>query len=165
MSENASGDEYFEIGEPERPKPASFKAKIQSFLDSRYFVAVCLVLVAITAFVLGRLSKIEGMREPVRVYGAAGNNSLPASSNIPPSPPYIKRGTETRVGTNTSGEVMGASTNSSELVVASKNGTKYHYPWCAGAKQIADKNKITFNSFAEARASGYTPASNCKGLK
>lgn len=184
MSENASGDEYFEIGEPERPKPASFKAKIQSFLDSRYFVAVCLVLVAITAFVLGRLSKIEGMREPVRVYGAAGDNSpptpllLPDSAKAPPgeqergaefgnnlpSPLYIKEGTETDKN-NTSGEVMGASTNSSELVVASKNGTKYHYPWCAGAKQIADKNKITFNSFAEARASGYTPASNCKGLK
>ncbi len=162
MLENASPDEYFEIGELERPKPVSFKAKIQSFLDSRYFVAVCLVLVAIIAFVLGRLSKVEEMREPVRVY----NSNLPTASakNNLPSPLYIKEGTETDKN-NTSGEVMGASTNSSELVVASKNGTKYHYPWCAGAKQITDKNKITFNSFAEARASGYTPASNCKGLK
>lgn len=166
MSENASGDEYFEIGESESKKPLGFKAKIEAFLDSRYFVVVCLVLVATIAFVLGRLSKIEERREPVRVY-----NSNPSSGNLP-SPLYIKEGTETEKN-NTSGEVMGASTDStsspqadsSEMVVASKNGTKYHYPWCAGAKQISDKNKITFNSIAEARASGYTPASNCKGLR
>ena len=58
-----------------------------------------------------------------------------------------------------------ASVSSGEQVVASKNGTKYHYPWCAGAKQIAEKNKITFASTEEARAKGYTPAANCKGLK
>jgi len=61
------------------------------------------------------------------------------------------------------GEVRGMST--SIQVVASKNGTKYHLPTCAGAKQISDKNKVTFGSIEEARAKGYTPASNCKGLK
>jgi hypothetical protein len=55
--------------------------------------------------------------------------------------------------------------NKEEMVVASKNGTKYHYPWCTGAKQISEKNLIKFSSIAEARAKGYTPASNCKGLK
>ena len=40
-----------------------------------------------------------------------------------------------------------------------------YYPWCAGAKQISEKNKITFASTEEARAKGYTPAANCKGLK
>lgn len=51
------------------------------------------------------------------------------------------------------------------LVVASKNGTKYHFPWCAGAKAISEANKIWFKSEEEARLAGYTPASNCKGLK
>jgi hypothetical protein len=51
------------------------------------------------------------------------------------------------------------------IVVASKSGKKYHFPWCAGAKQIAEKNKITFNSTEEARRAGYTPAVNCKGLE
>ncbi len=160
MSENASGDEYFEIGEPESKKPLGFKAKIEAFLDSRYFVVVCLVLVATIAFVLGRLSKIEERREPVRVYGAAENNS-------PPTPLLLQeRGAEKGNPSLEQAAAVGASgQNSNEIVVASKNGTKYHYPWCAGAKQISDKNKITFNSIAEARASGYTPASNCKGLK
>src|SRR3989344_6431893 len=31
-------------------------------------------------------------------------------------------------------------------VVASKNGTKYFLPWCGGASQIKDENKIWFSS-------------------
>jgi len=50
-------------------------------------------------------------------------------------------------------------------VVASKTGTKYHYPWCAGANGISEKNKITFESKEKARAAGYLPAGNCKGLE
>ncbi len=48
--------------------------------------------------------------------------------------------------------------------VASKNGTKYHFPWCGSAKQIKEENKIWFKTKAEAEAAGYTPASNCKGI-
>ena len=48
--------------------------------------------------------------------------------------------------------------------VASKSGTKYHLPWCAGAKQIKESNKIFFKTKEEAEKAGYTPASNCKGI-
>jgi len=48
--------------------------------------------------------------------------------------------------------------------VASKTGSKYHFPWCAGAQAIKEENKIFFNSKEEAEAAGYAPASNCKGL-
>jgi len=48
--------------------------------------------------------------------------------------------------------------------VASKNSNKYHAPWCSGAQRIKEENKIWFNSKEEAEASGYTPASNCKGI-
>jgi hypothetical protein len=47
-------------------------------------------------------------------------------------------------------------------VVASKNGKKYHYSYCSGAKQIAEANKITFPTREAAEASGYTLASNCQ---
>jgi len=50
-------------------------------------------------------------------------------------------------------------------LVASRNGTKYHFPWCAGAQQISEANKIWFESAEEARRAGYTPAGNCKGLE
>jgi len=50
-------------------------------------------------------------------------------------------------------------------VVASKTGTKYHFPWCGGASQMKEENKIWFDSIEKARAAGYLPAGNCKGLE
>ncbi len=49
-------------------------------------------------------------------------------------------------------------------LVASKNGTKYYLPWCAGVDRISDANKVWFNSVESAKVQGYSPASNCKGL-
>ena len=48
-------------------------------------------------------------------------------------------------------------------VVASKNGTKYHFPECAGANRITEANKIWFVSAAAAEAAGYALAANCAG--
>ncbi len=48
--------------------------------------------------------------------------------------------------------------------VASKNGTKYHLPWCGGAKRILEENKVWFRTKEEAIAAGYTPAANCPGI-
>lgn len=127
--------------------------RLNNFLGSKYFTATVVILVAVISYSLGRISGVGERREPVRVTTSPPNSSL---SNNPPNPPYVKGGT---------GEVKGVSSDSSGVVVASKNGTKYHYPWCAGAKQISEKNKITFNSTEEARTAGYTPAANCKGLK
>jgi len=53
---------------------------------------------------------------------------------------------------------------SEKQIVASKNGSAYHYIWCPGAKQIKEENKIYFNSKKEAEAAGYRPAKNCEGL-
>lgn len=51
-----------------------------------------------------------------------------------------------------------------QAYVASKTGTKYHLPTCAGAKQINEENKLWFSTKEEAEAAGYTPATNCKGI-
>lgn len=47
-------------------------------------------------------------------------------------------------------------------VVASKNGSKYHYTWCSGASKILEANKIEFETASLAEAAGYTLAANCK---
>ena len=57
-----------------------------------------------------------------------------------------------------------ASSQGEGKFVASKNGTKYYLPSCAGADKISDANKVWFASVATANAAGYTPAANCKGL-
>ena len=57
-----------------------------------------------------------------------------------------------------------ASTTPGQHVVASKNGTKYYFPWCAGADRIAEAHKVWFASAANARSAGYAPSANCAGL-
>jgi hypothetical protein len=74
----------------------------------------------------------------------------------------------TMPATNTvslSAAAMIAGEGAKGMLVASKSGTKYHFPSCPGATQIAEKNKIWFNSYAEAQKAGYTAAANCKGLE
>lgn len=48
--------------------------------------------------------------------------------------------------------------------VASKTGKSYHLPWCPGAKQIKEENKVWFSSKEDAEAKGYKPAGNCPGI-
>ena len=109
-------------------------------------ISLVIVLVGLSAFALGRLSAREEGGEVV-----IHNERLPAASAEAGSvvPGYH---------TNQVGVVPGG-------VVASKSGSKYHYPWCAGARSIKEENKVWFESEEAARKKGYTPASNCKGLR
>lgn len=138
--------EEFSIEEYEKEKSKKGR-KIESFLESRYFIALIFILVSISSFCLGRLSKIEDMKRGVRV---VSESKLGAVGEVKGASMSIEA----------KEDVVGGGT-----IVASKNGTKYHLSSCAGAKQISEKNKITFNSIEAARAAGYTPAANCKGLK
>lgn len=49
-------------------------------------------------------------------------------------------------------------------IVASRTGSAYYFPWCGGATKISVVNKVWFKDETAARAAGYTPAKNCKGL-
>lgn len=49
-------------------------------------------------------------------------------------------------------------------VAASKNGTRYYYPWCGGINRIKETNKVWFASAGAAEAAGYAKASGCDGL-
>jgi len=98
----------------------------------KYFVSLVIILVAIVSFGVGRLTSV-GNPEPIKI---EYDQSLTSSA-------------------------IQAIPNKNEIV-ASKNGKKYHYFHCSGAKTISEKNKITFTSPQAAEASGYTLASNCK---
>lgn len=128
----------------------------KKYLDNRYFVPAVLILVAVISFALGRVSGLEEKREPVRVINSGEIKGISVDNSSPTLLLQQEKGAE---------ENISVPINSSGAVVASKNGTKYHYPWCAGAKQISEKNKITFDSIEAARTAGYSPASNCQGLK
>jgi hypothetical protein len=51
------------------------------------------------------------------------------------------------------------------LYVASRTGTVYYYPWCAGGGNISPDKAVWFPTAAAAQKAGYAPAKNCKGLQ
>lgn len=148
-------EEYINIDESGE---GSSSRKLAGLISGRYFMAVVILFVALISFFLGRISGLDEKREAVRVLNVATAGEVKGTS-ISTAVPTLQESSASRDQPST------GTTASQGSVVASKNGTKYHYPWCAGAKQISEKNKITFGSIEEARAAGYTPASNCKGLR
>ncbi|MAF59531.1 MAG: hypothetical protein QF858_04260 [Candidatus Pacebacteria bacterium] len=108
----------------------------EDILDSKTALILIIILVGTGSFGLGRLSALETKKEPVEIISAELGTDLTSTASL-----------------------------GGGAVVASRNGSKYHYPWCSGAKRIAPQNKVEFSTIEEARRAGYTPAANCKGLK
>jgi hypothetical protein len=81
------------------------------------FVILVIILVGLGSFGLGRLSVIIDTDEPVHI---RANNLAEQQYN------QIDSGES--VSTNDGG------------IVASKNGTKYHFPWCSGATRMKEAN-------------------------
>jgi len=122
--------------------------KIKSY-EEDMFISFVIILIAFISFGLGRLSKIEESKLPITIENVGSGvfnakNTQNADYNSP----------------QPQGEA-----SKSGVIVASKNGTKYHFPWCSGALRIKDENKVWFESEDVAKKAGYGPASNCKGLK
>jgi hypothetical protein len=126
-------------------------AKIKPF-ENDLILIIVIILVAFISFGLGRLSKIRENKTPITVEGSDLNTYLNT---------YQEAGVGATQTENPEGEQVPYGAG---LYVASKSGTKYHYPWCPGAATIKEENKIWFSSKEAAEASGYTPAANCKGL-
>jgi hypothetical protein len=122
------------------------KNKLDDLSRSDLHIIAIIILIGFAGFGLGRLSLIEDSREAVRIE----------------YPEYLSASV-LNAGKALDGETV--PTIAQGLLVASKNGSKYHYPWCSGGKSISEKNKIWFDSTDEARKAGYTPAGNCKGLE
>ncbi len=122
--------------------------KFKQFLgEDGVFYTLLIILNAIASFGLGRMS-VERDLEPLNTQ--TNNQALTAlpSLEVEPNGPEVK------------GSQMKAETK----VIASRSGTKYHLPDCAGAKQIKPENRIEFESIEAAKAAGYSPAANCPGL-
>ncbi len=136
--------------------------EIKSYLKKdTIFYTFVILLVAIISFGLGRFSTMSG---------ASGGPNKPLSNVVAPlnvsgeARPVVATSTVPEVTPNpTTPQVQGETAAAG--VVASKSGTKYHFLWCPGAKQIKEQNRIVFETTAAARAAGYTPAANCPGLE
>lgn len=122
--------------------------KIKSVVSGDVFVVLVIVFVGLSSFGLGRLSALGGERMHVQIlepsqHAAVIGSTVGGSKDVSPIPEVE----------NIGGQYVG-----------SKKGTKYHFPWCGGAAQISEENKIWFDTKEEAEKAGYGPAGNCKGL-
>ncbi|MDO8604853.1 MAG: hypothetical protein Q7K40_05690 [bacterium] len=134
--------------------------KIKGFVDEHrpniriipddLFLGLIIILVAFGSFGLGRLSKIEGSKTPIRIENAPEITADTFSGKVPADTEKVAL----TLTTSTSGEGL----------VGSKNGTKYYYPWCSGVSKISPANLIHFVSKSEAESRGYTASATCKGL-
>jgi len=116
-------------------------------------IVVGFVLVAVIAFGTGRLSAPEIVRNPIII--EEPNTSSPTNVLNNVSQPL---GTGAGDSINPSGADTGQESVKG-LFVASRGGTKYHWPWCSYGQKIKLENQLWFNSEKEAQAAGYSPCS------
>lgn len=150
------GNESLNSQRPSEPIAETFTfakdGRVEKYpLYKKLYLSLVIVLVATLSFGLGRLSG-GGERGGIKLEfdSSMSNTQFPISNEA------------------TASKALNSLENSklkienSTQVVASSKGNKYHYPYCPGAKQISEKNRITFSNAAAAEASGYTLASNCR---
>lgn len=137
--------------------------KIKIFLaEDHYFYAIAGILVAISFFMLGRLSvdvqkKPLGELQIVQKEGARTSTQIAAPISAGEPQKQAKESSSEGVVNEEGGRVQGA-------YVGSKNSDRYHLPWCSGAARISEANKVWFATKEEAEKAGYTPAGNCPGI-
>jgi len=117
-------------------------ANFKKIINPDNFIILVIILVALIAFGIGRLSAPKG--EPIQIM----NLDRASVEDITPLEKGI--GNETYQG-DYEGRVLG-----------SKNSDKYHKFDCPGAKQISEKNIVWFDSIQAAEQAGYKPAGNCE---
>jgi hypothetical protein len=132
----------------------SLQEFVQKCKSEEVFTLAIIILVGFGGFGLGRLSVLFEKQTPILIENPPADEMIGSSL----SAAAVK-------GLPQKDSPKNAAGNGGGLIVASKGGTKYHFPWCGGARSISEANKVWFKSEEEARAAGYAPASNCKGLK
>lgn len=127
---------------------AEYIRKIKGWAGERendLFTALIIVLTAIAAFGLGRLSAIYDAKMPIIIKNSAKAPAVNATASVRAS--VTDRSTDTA---------------SVGKYLASKNGKKYYPADCPAASRIAEANRIWFNSTTEAEQAGLTLSASCQ---
>jgi hypothetical protein len=115
-------------------------------------IVIGFVLVAIIAFGAGRLSAPQLDKNAVIIEQPnASSSAVNLYGNVSQSAiNSVGSGSAIKTSLAPAGQAEG-------MFVASRGGTKYHWPWCSYGEKIKEANKIWFNSETEAQAAGYSP--------
>lgn len=114
----------------------------------KFFLGLVIVLVALLAFGIGRLS-VEGKREPVRI---VNNSQFPISNS--------QSNSNDSMDNENSLKIANSQIENLASVYASSKGTKYYYSYCKST--ISEKNKVIFATARMAESAGYTLSATCK---
>ncbi|MBC8028761.1 MAG: thermonuclease family protein [Pyrinomonadaceae bacterium] len=112
----------------------------------------------------------------------ATRTTLATSSNAAPSNTALARPTQTttaRPSVPVTATVKGSSTSTEDSqpngldsqsspslkTIGNKNSKIFHLPGCSGYDRVSEKNRVYFNSVAEAETAGYRLAKNCSVTK
>ena len=131
-------------------------SKLKDFWSThhdKFILSVGGILIASASFGAGRLTVTE-KSEPVVI-----QDPVEQVSQCP------KCSTDEKTATNAKEDNEDEEAAEQGDYVASKNGSKYYLTDCSGANRIKEENKVWFDTVDEAKAEGYEPAKNCKGLE
>ncbi len=120
-----------------------------------FYTVVLIVLIGGISFGLGRLSVQKQDKTSIKI-------EYPNTEQV--SSVIAFTATTTEISEKSTTVVVPALSQSGE-VIGSKSGKKYYFPWCGTVKRILPQNQVHFDSIEDARAAGFTPGGNCKGLK
>ncbi len=124
------------------------------------FLIVCIMLVGLIGFGLGRLSA-QYQTSELNINSTLVNTT--DLDKIITSKPNSESFSENKnIGSAPTGAVSRAAVT--QKVIGNKNSKIYHYEDCPGVLRMSETNKVFFTSVSEAQQAGYKPAGNCPGL-
>ncbi len=136
---------------------------LKTSLKDKYYPHLVLLgglLFAGSFFFLGRMSNRESLVEPIAVsYINEISNSRDLAAVVESG---LKDSAKTQPTVKK--QVIIPTPNTSGEVIGSKSGKKYYFPWCGTVKRIKPENQVHFASIEAAKAAGFTPGGNCKGI-
>src|SRR3989338_1229281 len=116
-----------------------------------FYTLILLIVVAGIFFGLGRLSKLEETKTPIKIEYANRDQTSAVITDTYQN--EVKKKAVVKEVIPADGPVIG-----------SKSGKKYYFPWCGTVKRILPQNQVHFASIRSERKSTFTPGGNCKGL-
>lgn len=129
-------------------------------MSTDLFIVLLIILACFASFGLGKLSALEKKKTPIQVLKVQEDLLAAVVGKTEPS----LKGENEPVSNNNLATALDSQINKG-LVLASKSGKKYYFPWCSGVDRIKEENKVWFTTIEDAKKAGLTPASGCAGLK
>ncbi|OGZ34488.1 MAG: hypothetical protein A2174_02605 [Candidatus Portnoybacteria bacterium RBG_13_41_18] len=114
-------------------------------------LVVGFILVAVISFGVGILSAPGLTKNPLIIENQEASISEMINSD---------QGSETGNTVEDQNTTQTSLTSDKGILVASKNGTKYYWPWSSWAKRIKPENLIWFKSEADAQKAGFSKSAD-----